>query len=82
MVVFDVMDIHNKHQGSRRVADKEGLKEQKDQATLYVGETARSVSGRAGEHWEDALGGKEESHMLEHLAAATEMRVSPSSSSE
>ena len=39
-------------------------------ASLYVGETARSVSERAGEHWEDAMGGKEESHMLEHMAAA------------
>jgi hypothetical protein len=64
-------------QGSRRVADKEGLKGQKDQPNLYVGETARSVSERAGEHWEDALGGKEESHMLEHLAAAHREESTP-----
>ena len=37
------------------MADMEGLKEQKDQASLYVGKTARSVSERAREHWEDAL---------------------------
>ena len=46
------------------------LKERKEQANLYVGETARSISDRAGEHWEGALGGKEENHMLEHLAAS------------
>ena len=39
-------------------------------ASLYVGETARSVGERAPEHWRDTETGKEESHMLEHQAAA------------
>ena len=56
--------------GSRKMADKMDLKESKEQANLYVGKTARSMSERAGEHWEGALGGKEENHMLEHLAAS------------
>jgi hypothetical protein len=38
------------------------------QANLYVGESARSLFERAGEHWEGAMGGKDENHMLEHLA--------------
>ena len=59
------------------MADKEGMKEQKVEVSLYVVETARSVSERAGEHWEDPLGGKEESHMLEHLAAAHRDEIIP-----
>jgi hypothetical protein len=46
----------------RKESDRDGLKERKEQASLYFGETARLISERAGEHWEDALGGKEESH--------------------
>jgi hypothetical protein len=38
--------------GSRKLADKMDLKERTEQANLYVGETARSISERAGEHWE------------------------------
>ena len=64
--------------GSRKLADKEGLRERKEQANLYVGETARSISERAGEHWEGAMGGKEENHMLEHLAASHEDHRVPS----
>ena len=50
---------------SRRVADKVGLAEKRDVASLYVGESARSLKERAGEHWADAEGWKEESHMVE-----------------
>ena len=35
-----------------------------------MGETARSISERALEHWRDAETGHEESHMLEHQALA------------
>ena len=52
--------------GTRKEADKEGLGEKRDRPSLYVGETARSVAGRALEHWRDAETEKEESHMLEH----------------
>ena len=52
--------------GSRKEADKMGLGEKKALASLYVGETARSVGERAAEHWRDAENGKEESHMMEH----------------
>ena len=64
--------------GSRKLKDREGLRERKEQASLYVGETARSIAERAGEHWEGALGGKEENHMLEHLAAAHRDEQTPS----
>ena len=56
--------------GSRKVADKEGLSEKRDEPSLYVGETTRSVAERAAEHWRDAETGKEESHMVEHQAAS------------
>ena len=50
--------------------DRDGLKEPQVQANLYVGESARSLYERASEHWEGAMSGKEENHMLEHLAAS------------
>jgi hypothetical protein len=40
--------------GTRKVADRDGLGEKRDMASLYVGETARSISERALEHWRDA----------------------------
>jgi hypothetical protein len=64
--------------GSRKEADRESLKEPKEQANLYVGETARSISERAGEHWEGAIGGKEENHMMEHLASSHREEQLPS----
>ena len=36
--------------GTRKVADKDGLGEKRDMASLYVGETDRSVSERVLEH--------------------------------
>jgi hypothetical protein len=56
--------------GSRREQDKQGLEERRALASLYVGDTARSLSERAGEHWRDGEAGKEETHMVEHLAMA------------
>ena len=52
--------------GSRKEADKKGLEERRDKASLYVGETARSIHERALEHWRDAETDKEESHMMDH----------------
>ena len=58
------------------VCNKEGVemkqksqskwKEFKTMVGVYVGETARSLYERVGEHWQDVQGGKEESHMLKH----------------
>jgi hypothetical protein len=31
-----------------------------------VGESGRSLKERAGEHWQDAISNKEESHMIKH----------------
>jgi hypothetical protein len=33
---------------------------------VYVGETGRSIYERAGEHWNDRLTGKDDSHMIKH----------------
>ena len=35
-----------------------------------MGETARSLHERMTEHWKDAEGGKEESHMVQHVGEA------------
>ena len=58
--------------GTRKEADKQGLEERRALASLYVGESARSVAERAAEHWRDAESGKEESHMLEHQVESHE----------
>jgi hypothetical protein len=52
--------------GSRKESDKTSLADVREQPSLYVGESARSLNERAGEHWRDAESGKEESHMLQH----------------
>ena len=56
--------------GTRKESDKSSLEDKREQASLYVGESARSVNERAAEHWRDAEKGKEESHMQEHQAGA------------
>ena len=43
------------------------LANQKGGPNIYVGESARSLHERSGEHWKDAEGGKEESHMVQHV---------------
>ena len=58
--------------GTRKEADKQGLEERRALASLYVGESARSVADRAAEHWRDAESGKDESHMLEHQVESHE----------
>ena len=55
--------------GTRKAKDREGLDDSREVASLYVGETARSISERATEHWRDAEAGKEESHIMEHVEA-------------
>ena len=41
-------------------------KEFKTMVGVYVGESARSLYERIGEHWQDVKGNKDESHMLKH----------------
>ena len=50
--------------GTRKEADKAGLADIRGFPSLYLGESSRSVSERAEEHWKDAENGKEESHMI------------------
>ena len=52
--------------GERKEQDKISLEDKREVATLYVGETARSISERASEHWRDGESMKEESHMNDH----------------
>ena len=45
------------------------LAESREQPSLYLGESARSLHERALEHWRDAEANKEESHMVQHQAS-------------
>jgi Uri superfamily endonuclease len=54
---------------NKEVLEKKNLSkwdEFRDMVGVYVGETARSLYERAGEHWQDVKAGKLESHMLKH----------------
>ena len=62
---------------SRRVADRERLEDSRAVASLYVGETARSLNERAGEHWEDARSMKDDCHMMENQLAANRVGGEP-----
>ena len=64
-------------EGTRRVADRSGLAEKGDKPSLYVGESSRSLKERAGEHWADAEGWKEECHMVEHQMMAHKGEENP-----
>ena len=44
-----------------------GLNMSGKNATLYVGETSRSLFERTSEHWQAADSMKEESHMVQHM---------------
>ena len=45
---------------------RDSLEDKRDAASIYVGETARSVAERSKEHWEDFTSNKEDSHMRKH----------------
>ena len=47
--------------------DDVGLNMSGKNATLYVGETSRSLFERTSEHWQAADSMKEESHMVQHM---------------
>ena len=53
-----------------KTRDKNTLEDTRETPSIYVGESARSLCERTGEHWGDALGGNESSHMLEHQGLA------------
>ena len=52
-------------EGSRKESDKVSLAEKREVPSLYGGETARSLKERSTEHWADAAGWREESHIVE-----------------
>ena len=45
-----------------------GLVDKRLEPSIYVGETSRSIFERAAEHWKDARGQHEDSHMYKHWA--------------
>ena len=52
--------------GDGEKVTEESLKSQDQNASLYVGEPARSLFERSSEHWHAAEMMKEESHMVQH----------------
>ena len=49
------------------VLNKNGeLRDNREMPSIYVGETARSISERVKEHWSDFERGSEDSHILKH----------------
>ena len=58
--------------GGHKERDAEGLEDKREEASIYVGETARSVSERSKEHWKDMEKEKEESHMVIHWKTSHE----------
>ena len=58
--------------GGNKERDAEGLEDKREEASIYVGETARSVSERSKEHWKDMEKEKEESHMVIHWKTSHE----------
>ena len=49
-----------------KTRDTGSLEDNRGVASIYVGETARSLCERGAEHWGAAVGGQENSHMVEH----------------
>ena len=55
--------------GGEMPEDKNGgLVDKRLEPSIYVGETSRSIFERAAEHWKDARGQHEDSHMFKHWA--------------
>ena len=55
-----------------KTRDIGSLEDTRGTPSIYVGETARSMCERGGEHWGAAVGGQENSHMVEHQETAHE----------
>ena len=48
----------------------QNLEDKREIPSIYVGESARSLFERSGEHWADAEAGKESSYKVEHMSLA------------
>ena len=48
------------------VGGSKNSEDTRDPPSVYVGESARSLFERSGEHWAEAEAVKESSHMVEH----------------
>ena len=72
------MDIASIYEGAG--AKKELVNVNPEIASIYVGETSRTIQERAMEHWADTRGAKgvEGSHMLKHMEQKTTVGRSPS----
>ena len=53
-----------------KTRDQKSLQDNREQPSIYVGETNRSLFERTKEHWGDCYAQKESSHMHEHHSAA------------
>ena len=53
-----------------RTRDIETIEDTREVASIYVGETCRSLNERSGEHWGEAMAGKETNHIVQHFSEA------------
>ena len=56
---------------------KDSAKDLNGKKGVYVGESARSIFERAGEHQADRISGKEDSHMIKHWLSSHQELSSP-----
>ena len=62
-----------------RMEKKKGeqLEDKRDEPSIYVGETSRSLAERTTEHWKDVTNKEEESHMMKHWSMKHDMEGGP-----
>ena len=56
----------NSDEEGRRKRELVSLEEVREEASIYVGESARSLQERARDHWSDLKSKNEDSHMYKH----------------
>ena len=56
----------NPDEEGRRKRELVSLEEVREEASIYVGESARSLQERARDHWSDLKSKNEDSHMYKH----------------
>ena len=56
--------------GEEKIKNKEGLEDKREEPSIYVGESARSIMERGLEHQKDYNTMKEDNHMLKHWSSA------------
>ena len=62
----NICEVCNPKEQKPKVTAWEDLYDAREEPSIYVGESSRSLAERAMDHWKDFLGGDKDSHMLKH----------------